>query len=264
MGIRNTLTTLALGTSLLGLVSCGGGGSDSMVKGLKVDTTVVDNQLKLRVSSEVDFGAIMMPSLQIPIMKDGAAIGAVSLVPVVGNKTQFVVEYNVTELGDLGLGQVTLPNGTLAPLIGTNPAIAVDLGNNAKLYVAAAANAYALGAAIPISGLDSIGQSIGGLNFFPQFAFDKAIGAAGIFAGNGPGKSGFAFFVDVTQYLQGLDFGLPSSSKSQALAMSRELMQMESHEIALDFEEQRPSSAKEKKLKELLYKWHTQKKRIAR
>ncbi len=264
MGIRHTLTTLALGTSLLGLVSCGNSGNGNMVKGLKVDTPIVDNQLKLRVSSEIDFGAIMMPSLQIPILKDGANIGSVSLVPVVGNKTQFVVEYNVAEVGNLGLGSVSLPNGTLAPLIGTNPAIALELGNNAKLYVAAAANAYALGVAIPISGLDSIGQSLGGLNFFPMFTIDKAMGAAGIFASNTPGKSGFAFFVDVTQYLQGLDFGLGLTSQSKALAMSKELMQMEAHEIALDYDEQRPSASKEKALKEILYKWHTQKKKIKR
>jgi hypothetical protein len=64
--------------------------------------------------------------------------------------------------------------------------------------------------------------------------------------------------------LQGLDFGLGQTSQSKALAMSKELMQMEAHEIALDYDQQRPSAAKEKALKEILYKWHTQKKRIAR
>lgn len=264
MGIKRLFTSLLLGSTLLTLASCGSNGQVQIVKGLKVETTVVDNQLKLRVTSEIDFGNIMFPTLQIPIMKDGAVVGSVSMIPVLGSKTQFVVDMNVAEIGSLGLGSVTLPNGTLAPLIGTNPAISVDLGNNAKLYVAAAQNAYALGVAIPISGLDSLGQSLGGLNFFPMFAIDKAVGAAGIFASNIPGKSGFAFFVDVTQYLQGLDFGLPLNQKNEVLAMSREMMQAESHEIALNYNEQRPSAAKEKKLKEILYNWNQQKKRLAR
>lgn len=264
MGIKRLFTSLLLGSTLLTLASCGSNGQVQIVKGLKVETTVVDNQLKLRVTSEIDFGNIMFPTLQIPIMKDGAAVGSVSMIPILGSKTQFVVDMNVAEIGDLGLGQVTLPNGTLAPLIGTNPAISVDLGNNAKLYVAAAQNAYAIGVAIPISGLDSLGQSLGGLNFFPMFAFEKAVGAAGIFASNTPGKSGFAFFVDVTQYLQGLDLGLPLNKKNEVLAMSREMMQAESHEIALDYNEQRPTAAKEKRLKEILFKWNQQKRRLAR
>ncbi len=244
---------LACGFLLGSLVSCGGGSGTQIVKGLKVETSVVDDQLHLRVSSEIDFANIMMPSLQIPIIKDGEAIGTVSMVPVLGSKTQFVVDVNVAELQDLpSAGTVTLPNGTLAPLIGTNPAVAVNLGKGAQLYVAAASNAYALGVAIPISGLDSVGQSLGGLNFFPMFALDKTVGAAGIFASREPGKSGFGFFVDVTPYLQGMDWGLPTSSNA-AIAMGQELMQQESAEIELDYRQQQPAKAKLQQLQAKLY-----------
>jgi hypothetical protein len=253
--------------SVMTLVSCGKGGSVDIVKGLKVETTMVDNQVHLRVSSDIDFGNIMFPSLQIPVIRNGAQIGTVSMVPVLGSKTQLVVEVNASAIADLNVGPVQLPNGTLAPLIGTNTAIAVDLGNRAKLYVAAATNAYALGVAIPISGLDSLGNSMGGINFFPMFTIDRAVGAAGLFTSRTAGQNGFAFFVDITQYVQGLDFGaVAAASAKSARAQSMLAVDAASsmREIDLDYNEIRPSASAESKLNAKLYDMHKKKVRLAR
>jgi hypothetical protein len=255
---------------LISLSSCGKGGVQ-IVKGIKVDTVLVGQEVNVRVVSEIDFGNIMFPSLQIPVYKPRTSqlIGSVSMVPVLGSKTQLVVEINASALTDLSVGPVLLPNGTLAPLIGTNAAIEIDLGNRAKLYVAAAQNAYALGVAIPISGLDSLGQSMGGINFFPMFSIDRAIGAAGLFTSSQKGQNGFGFFVDLTQYVQGLNWGAPIVATQSATSMkSISMLAVDSassvRTIELDYREQRPSSSKEKKLNNKIYDMHRRKTRLAR
>ena len=267
MSIIRMFQTLLVVFSLTALVSCGKDGSVNIVKGLKVETTMVNDQVNLRISSEIDFGNIFLPSLQIPVIRNGQQIGTVSMVPVLGSKTQFVIEVNASAIADLNVGPVMLPNGTLAPLIGTNTAIAVDLGNRAKLYVAAATNAYAIGVAIPISGLDSLGQSMGGINFFPMFAIDKAVGAAGLFTSRTAGQNGFAFFVDITQYVQGLNWGAVAAASSKS-ARAQSMLAVDAassmREIDLDYSEIRPSASAESKLKAKLYNMHKNKVRLAR
>lgn len=249
--------------ALVSLVSCGKNGSN-VVTNVKVQTATINDHLNLQVSADFDFGNIFFPSLQIPVTHQGQTVGSVSMIPVLGSKTQLVVDIDASILGTISPAGVTLPNGTLAPLIATNPAISVNLGGGAQLYIAAGSSAYALGVAIPISGLDSIGQSLGGINFFPMFTIDKAVGAAGIFASKTPGKSGFGFFVDLTQYLKGLNWGLDVASKSDAVAMSSAMMQQEVADIALDYTEIRPSASKESKLKAMLYDMNQRKVRLKR
>ncbi|MFP5457556.1 MAG: hypothetical protein ACLGG7_02385 [Bacteriovoracia bacterium] len=267
MVLSRLFKSLAVSFSLLLFASCGKDGQVQIVKGIKVETILDNNQVALRVSSEIDFGNIFFPSIQLPVIRDNRQIGTVSMIPVLGSKTQLVIEVNASELADLNVGPVLLPNGTLAPLIGTNTAISVDLGSRAKLYVAAAANAYALGVAIPISGLDSVGQSLGGLNFFPMFAIENAVGAAGIFASREAGKSGFAFFVDITQYVQGLNFGAASATTAKA-AKARALLSVDAassmRNIQLNYTELRPASRTEQKLKSMLYSMNQKRVRLAR
>ena len=132
------------------------------------------------------------------------------------------------------------------------------------MYIVAGAGVYALGVAIPISGLDGVGAALNGINFFPMFQIDKATGAAGIFASRNPGKSGFAFFADVSQYMNGLDWGNGILNQSVALALSKSMMEQEVSEIALDYTEQRPSAKNEKKLNDMLYEMHKNKVRLKR
>lgn len=267
MKLSNLLRSLFVTCFLAVLASCGSSGQPQIVKGLKVETILQDQEVVLRVSSDVDFGNVIFPSIQLPVIRDNRQIGTVSMIPVLGSKTQLVIEVNASAMADLAVGPALLPNGTLAPLIGTNSAIAVDLGSRAKLYVAAAANAYALGVAIPISGLDSIGQSLGGLNFFPMFAIDNAVGAAGIFASNTPGNSGFAFFVDLTSYVQNLNWGSAATVASKSL-QARELLSVDAaasmRTIQLNYTELRPSVRTEAQLNRMLYNMHQRKLRLAR
>lgn len=268
MMLSRLIKSAIISFALVGLASCGGGGVQ-IVKGVNVETSLNGQDVMVRVSSDIDFGNIIFPSLQIPIMKPNTTqqIGSVSLVPVLGSKTQLVIELNTTIMRDLNIGPALLPNGTLAPLIGTNSAISIDLGSRAKLYVAAAANAYAIGVAIPISGLDSLGQSMGGINFFPMFAVGQSVGAAGLFTSTQAGQNGFGFFVDLSNQIQNI---LPSQvvASSDLKSTARALLAVDAsstmREIELDYVEQRPSSSKEKKLNSLLYKMHKKKARLTR
>ncbi len=77
MGIVKLFQSLVVVFSLVTLASCGKNGDVQIVKGLKVETIVENNEVKLRVASEVDFGNIFFPSLQIPVMRDNRPIGSV-------------------------------------------------------------------------------------------------------------------------------------------------------------------------------------------
>lgn len=260
MLVKQIFRTCALAFALATtVVSCGQ--SVSQVKGVKFETVTTDGDIKLRVSSDFDFGNILFPSLQIPIMHKGEAVGSVSMIPVLGSKTQLVVEYSVASMGQVAPGPIALPNGTLAPLIGTNQGVTVSLGNGAQLYIVAGSGVYALGVAIPISGLDAVGATLQGINFFPMFNINNAVGAAGIFASKTPGKSGFGFFVDASAYMQSIE-GLLNTS--DLIAASGLMMEQEVSEIALNYTEQRPASKIEKKMNDLLYDMHKRKVRLAR
>jgi len=267
MKLSHLLRSLLVTCALAILASCGSSGQHQIVKGLKVETIMDNQDVILRVSSDVDFGNIFFPSIQLPVIRDNRQIGTVSMIPVLGSKTQLVIEVNASAMADLAVGPALLPNGTLAPLIGTNSAIAVDLGSRAKLYVAAAANAYALGIAIPISGLDSIGQSLGGLNFFPMFALENAVGAAGIFASTTPGNSGFGFFVDLTNYVQNI-YWLKARAVATKSLKAQEMLSVDAassmRTIQLNYTELRPSAKTESKLNDILYNMHKKKVRLAR
>lgn len=268
MMLSRLIKSAIVSFALVGLASCGGNGVQ-IVKGVKVETSLNGQDVNLRISSDIDFGNIIFPSLQIPIMKPNTQqqIGSVSMVPVLGSKTQLVVEINASVMRELNVGPALLPNGTLAPLIGTNTAISIDLGSRAKLYVAAAANAYALGVAIPISGLDSLGQSMGGINFFPMFAINDSVGAAGLFTSQQAGQNGFAFFIDLTNQIQNI-LPAPAIAMSDVKSTARAMLSVDAassmREISLDYEEQRPSASQEKKLNNLLYSMHKKKARLSR
>lgn len=258
MVFKKFISSLFLVLSLFTLASCGKDGSISMVKGLNVHTSVVNGEVHLQITSDFDFGNVYFPSVQFPILKDGAQVGSVSIIPVLGSKTQLVIDMDAGSLSSLPTGSVTLPNGMYAPLIGANPGITVDLGSNAELYIAAAANAYAVGVAIPISGFDGLSSSVGSLNFFPMFALDKTTGAAGIFTSTTAGKSGFAFFVDLTPYMADLQLGNVIADATSSL------MQQEVYSIALDRTPSMPSASKEAKLKSILYDWNKRKVHLKR
>lgn len=263
--------TLSLISLFVFFTSCGKS-SFNPVKGLKVTTTTIDNEVHVQMSSDLDFGNILFPSLSIPIQDphgNGTA-GTVSLIPAIGGKTQLVVEVNASRLSNLQTGAVALPNGGLVPFIATNSAVTVNLGNGAKLYIAASDSVYALGVAIPISGLDSLGSGISlPINLFPTFTFDKATGAAGIFTSPNKGQNGFAFVVDASAYVIGA--AAPTATVAQAQTASKaQLMAVAaisgktSNVVTLDYTSQIPSSKNKSALENKLYQMHLKRTRLAR
>jgi hypothetical protein len=254
--MKNLLQTCSLFFAFLLLVSCGKNSGENFVKNIKVNTIVENQQVKLQISTEIDFGNVILPSLSYPVYsRSNRLIGSVMLVPKTGSLTELVIELNTSDVGDLNLGQVVLPNGNLVPLIGTNPALAIDLGSKGKLYLARSGDKFAFGVALTLSGLDSLGRSLNGLSFFPMFNVNNNVGAAGLFLSTEAGKSGLGFFVD-------LSGKLPIPSSSQARTLMAYDADAYREEIVLDYSEHRPDSRRERQLKWMLYQMSQQKRRI--
>lgn len=224
------------------------GKTPQIVTGIQVTSHTVDSDVKLSLKADLDLGNMSFPAITLPIIdpRGQTPIGSVELVPVLGGKNQIKISVNMSALADIQAVVATLPNGNAIPLIANNPTIVVALPSSAKLYLTLAANAVAIGVAVPIKQFDAIGQSVGGVNFFPVFNIDKVQGAAGLFTSKTSGKNGFALVVDVTNYVKMQDIYVPS-----ALPTAR-----------LNFAKQAPTSAQEKKIGEAIYKLNLNKTRL--
>ncbi|MGE3610024.1 MAG: hypothetical protein AB7I27_10595 [Bacteriovoracaceae bacterium] len=209
----------------------------NIVSGMKVTATTVDSSVMLSVLADINLGSMSFPYATLPVFhpKTGAQLGTVELLNSMG-KNQLKLNFNVSELADVRAELATLPNGNTVPLIGTAPTIVIPLSNKAELYLAISDTVTAIGVAIPIKNFDNIGRSVGGLNFFPTFVMDKAIGAAGIFTSQTAGQNGFAFVADVSAYMP----------KSQSLAVSGD-------DVSLNYNQQIPSQSQESKINSMIY-----------
>lgn len=239
---HSQVLSLALGVMSLFAISCGK--QSNIVTGIQVSTRTVEQDVFLSMNADLNLGNLSFPAISLPIPnpKGGDLIGSVDLVPVLGGKNQIKVNLNMTELAHVNAQQAVLPNGNSIPLIANNPTIVVNLGKGARLYLTASETVTAIGVAIPISTFDSIGAAVPGVNLFPMFAIDKAIGAAGIFTSKNAGQNGFALIADVSAYLK----QDASVSSSAMMALSPQ------EEVKLEYEAQAPSEAKEAKINRMI------------
>ncbi len=251
-------------------VSCGQNGG-GVLSGVNVSTTTsANNEIMLSLSANINLGAMSFAAISLPIInpKGSNQIGTVELVPGLGGVNMIKISVNMSELVGYQSSQAVLPNGNAIPLIANNQTIAVNLGKGAKLYLTISGNVTAIGVAVPISAFDSIGAKLPGLNFFPVVAFDKVIATAGIFTGANAGQNGIALVADVSQIVK-LDNILSRSSSSAVASKSRSAMRTKAlvvreaapanDDIQLNYDSQKPSAAKEAKLKSMLLQMNAKK-----
>lgn len=213
-----------------------------IVSGMQVAASTVDSSVMLSVKADINLGKMSFPYAVLPIFhpRSGAQLGTVEIMNA-ASKNQIKINVNLSELSDIQAELAKLPNGNSVPLIGNNPAVVIPLNKGAQLYIAVSDAVTAIGVAFPIKTFDGIGRSVGGLNFFPSFIIDKAIGAAGLFTSQTAGQNGFALVADVSAYMpksapQNLDFG--------------------SDDLALNYNQQVPSKSAETKINSMIYELH--------
>lgn len=255
-----TVRALLLTSLMVVFVSCGGQRPETL-KDIKVSTETVDGDIYLNLNADLDFGNIVFPSFSIPVIdpKTNDEVGTVALLPVAGGLTQLSIDANISVLADINPESVSLPNGGLVPFIANNPAVKIDLGNGAQLYLTASQDVYAIGVALPISGLDSIGSGVGmPINFFPVFTIDEAISTVGLFTSPNAGENGLAFVSDVSAYVPSQE---EEAFTKSTLAFA---VQRQEEQVELDYNEQIPKRSIENYINNRLLKMHWRKTRLRR
>lgn len=245
---------------MLSLAMSACGKRPQVVTGIQVQSSTVNSDVMLALKADLNLGNMMFPSVTLPILhpKGQTPIGSVELLPVLGGKNQIKISVNVSSLADIQAVQATLPNGNAIPLIAANPTIIIPLGAGAKLYLTVGANAVALGVAVPIKTFDSIGSRLGSINLFPMFAFDKVVGAAGMFTGLQAGQNGFALIADVTQYVNLQDIFVPQ----RAADIAKMALSQDEQVVKLKYEEHIPAKEKEDKLNVMILNLNSKSKRL--
>lgn len=208
--MKNFLLVLGL-VSLL--VSCGK--QPQVIKSIGVQTEVINNEVILKVQTQVEMGNISFPFLTLPIVHPrlNLEIGQVVIAPLSGSLNLLEVDLNFTALLSLNLSTAQLPNGGMVPLMNNEEVITVKIDDKVYLYINPRKESFSIGLALPFKTLDVIGQNIGNTSLFPVFAIDKAWGSAGIFTGRQSGQSGFGLFANISQYVQNLNWTIPSAQK---------------------------------------------------
>ena len=235
---------------IISLIVSSCGKRPQVVTGVQVQSQVIEQDMYLSVSADINLGNMSFPAVEFPIIHPNFAqpIGSVSLMAVLGGKNQIKIQLNVSEISNLRAAIVKLPNGGTVPLIANNPTISIALGKGAQVYITLSEKAVAVGVAVPFATFDGMGSSVGSANLFPVFTIDKMIGAAGIFTSAEKGKSGFAFIADVSQYIKLQDIYVPSVLPTT---------------LALNYAEQIPTSSKEKKINDNVYSLNNKKAKLS-
>ena len=236
------------------VVSCGNAPSN-VLSGVKVETTTRDNDVWMSFAADLNLGAMSFASVSLPILhpRGQTPIGQLELISGFSGQNQLRVSVNMTEVADVNMTSATLPNGNLIPMIGNNQAIAINIGNGAKVYLVLSETVTAIGVAVPIAAFDTIGQTLPGLNFFPVVATGDVVGTAGIFTGLKAGQSGIAVVADVSKIVN-LGQLLPSQASTFAIQA-----QESQDTVKLDYRSQAGSSSQKAKLDSMIYELHKKK-----
>ena len=263
--VKNLFLKGALALSLIVsplLTGCGDNASQQIVTNIEVSSYTQDGDIFAEFAADLDFGAVSLPTVYYPVMhpQTGEHLGTVSLTTNFDGSNAVDLDINISNIAGLqGSSQPTLPNGHPLPVGGLNGVSVVQLpvqGTLAQVYVALGENVAMAGVAIPITQLDSIGGSLGGIDFFPSFHINNVKGIAGIFTGSGTGQNGIALFVDLGDVINPMDI----TGSVQTLNSSRFAMSLRRSAPVMDssifFIDQEPSSRKMRKLKRALYRLH--------
>lgn len=239
-------------------ISCGKAPSN-VLSGVKVQTNMVEEDLWMSFSADLNLGAMSFASISLPIVhpRGQTPVGQLELISGLSGQNQLKVSVNISELTDVQTTQAVLPNGNMIPLIANNQTIAIEIGKGARLYLTLSETVTAIGVAVPISAFDSIGQTLPGLNFFPIVATNDVIGTAGIFTGARAGQNGIAVVADVSKIV---NLGKLLPSEVSTFALQAEEVQ---DAVQLDYRSHSGSKSQKARLDSMIYKLH-QKRAILR
>jgi len=252
----HSIKAFGLICALFVLVSCGS--QKPMVTQVKVDTSVIDQDVWISLSADLSIGNLLLPNAVIPILipKTGSEIGLVSLTSDGSGLNRLSVELNVSETAQLDLAQARLPNGVMIPIIQDRQVITVPIGKGAEIYISILGDQAALGVAIPIKSFDAMGSKVGTSALMPVFSTNGVIGSAGVFTSKDAGENGFALIADVSSFVS------PLIGQNLLADHSRKVMQQaqQSEPELLDV---KPSRSVENKINSELYKLHKRRKTLS-
>lgn len=203
----------------LGLVLIGTGCGKSMVLGGGVATELnpAGDQIA-EVFLELSTGQTVYPDIELPIFdptNPSVNYGSVKIHPKSAGVAEVRVGVNLTTTAQLPNGDPVLPNGSPIPVVGAQNGRVISIPvPNTRFVIYVAANVYIstpgvapvamIGAALPFTQFDPIGQA-GPTNLFLTFNLPQGIlGTAGVFGGPVSGTSGIGLFVDVSGLIQDL------------------------------------------------------------
>lgn len=194
-----------------------------------------------KVEFDLDTGALMFPSLAIPIVNPNnpsQIYGMVVMSDILGGGTQLSIDANLAAIA----GSVSswdgcrLPNGKPVPMrmpAGVPCPIGIPLGGNGSvLYLAFTDTIAMVGTAVVINEFDGVGGAILGADVFLPFGSATSVnGIAGLFTSLSPGQSGVGIFADLSavipqgarglgQRVEGLSVGKPSKAAKVAFVQS--------------------------------------------
>jgi hypothetical protein len=166
-----------------------------------------------------------LPIFTLPIydFNQGLVIGEIA----VDSSNTITLRFDANILGNTGIDtEWNLPNGRPIPFIATDETkvFVFGIGNtNSRIYVSLDNDQTILGLALNIEELPPTKEP-GGLNALLPYSLDQYSGVLGLYLGNAPGESGFAFFVNVTAAVQ-------SNQKSLSLGKIQTLNQSPKREV---------------------------------
>jgi hypothetical protein len=246
----------------LSFVSCSK--QNSFVKDVQVSSTVDNSDVLVSVSAELNLGNVSLLDLSLPIFvqRTGKEIGVVSIYKDIEGRNMLDVEVNASEIANVDAISARLPNGNALPLIRDNATIVIPVQDKAKVYLTFADGVAALGVTVNISGLDSIGRSVGNISVFPTFVYGQVLGSAGLYNSRSAGENGFGIFMDISNVINTDDLlARPTtrfasrSAKSSAIESST-IESSANEELVLDYNPIKTSRSKRRKLDRKLYRLH--------
>ncbi|MFL5785022.1 MAG: hypothetical protein ACJ76H_10455 [Bacteriovoracaceae bacterium] len=226
------------------VVSCGS--NSNVLTGIQVSTQQVNNDTMLSFSANLNLGAMSFASISLPIIDPhgNGQIGQLELTSGLAGQSQIKISVDLNAVAGVNAAQAVLPNGNQIPLIANNPAIAINIGHGAKVYLTIGQGVAAIGVAVPIAAFDQIGSQLPGLNFFPVVQQGNVVATAGVFTGAQPGMNGIAVVADVSKVIN-LGNLIPSSQ-----LMAKSLTAPKA--MTLNYESHMPVKAQADQLKSML------------
>lgn len=218
----------------LTLGSCGNKSPNSFIRDVSWESTLVEDDLWLKFSTQFNLGALTFTSVQLPIynpQNPSEMFGAVTFRPTLDGYSEVETSVNLSACTDVSAGVASLPNGRELPIAGLSTVKMYQLNIDSihsRMYLGLNNSTMLFGFAISIQEFDQLSKSVGGmLNFFPGFQIKGLRGMLGFYTGVESFTSGLAFFVDLSQLFSPDILNALINGKSPRLVSARSASMIE-------------------------------------